>query len=106
MKSKFEKELREKAYSAVPDGWDEVEKKAKVFEPSGIINKAKSSPVKTIAAAAAAVAVVIGAGEPDRAAFAAASLFILIPLIVYNIFDEEILDGLKNFRLKYCNRNL
>ena len=62
MKSKFEKELREKAYSAVPDGWDEVEKKAKVFEPSGIINKAKSSPVKTIAAAAAAVAVVIGAG--------------------------------------------
>ena len=45
-------------------------------------------------------AVVIGAGEPDRLAFAAASLFILIPLIVYNIFDEEILDGLKNFRLK------
>ena len=45
-------------------------------------------------------AVVIGAGEPDQVAFAAASLFILIPLIVYNIFDEEILDGLKNFRLK------
>ena len=67
MKSKFEKELREKAYSAVPDGWDEVEKKAKVFEPSGIINKAKSSPVKTIAAAAAAVAVVIGAGFAIKA---------------------------------------
>ncbi len=62
MKSKFEKELKEKAYSAVPDGWDEVEKKAKVFEPSGIINKAKSSPLKTVAAAAAAVVVVIGAG--------------------------------------------
>ncbi len=67
MKSKFEKELRDKAYSAVPDGWEEVEKKAGVFEPSGIIAKAKTSPVRTVIAAAAAVAVVTGAGFAIKA---------------------------------------
>ncbi len=67
MKSKFEKELRDKAYSAVPDGWEEVEKKAGVFEPSGIIAKARTSPVRTVIAAAAAVAVVTGAGFAIKA---------------------------------------
>ena len=67
MKSKFEKEFRDKAYSAVPDGWEEVEKKAKVFEPSGAIAKSDHGPLRTVIAAAAAVAVVTGAGFAIRA---------------------------------------
>ncbi len=69
MKSKFENELKKEAYGAVPDGWDEVKKKASVFEPSVIKETGRKAPLKGIIAAAAALAVVIGAGLIIKNAF-------------------------------------
>ena len=62
MKSKFEKELKEKAYASVPDRWDEISKRAGEIKPAGEIKSLKAKRTKSFVAAAAAITLVIGAG--------------------------------------------
>lgn len=56
MKNRFEKELRDKAYSAVPDRWAEIKNEARSILPE---NTKKVYPVKAYIAAAACLCVVI-----------------------------------------------
>ena len=60
MKSKFEKDLRDKAYGFVPDKWNEIKKEAKSTDLKTAPRK-NGFPVKPVIAAAASLVLVIGA---------------------------------------------
>ena len=59
MKSKFEREFRKQAYSAVPDQWDEVKEKAGVSVPEKKAGKVVKFNAKAIASVAASITMVI-----------------------------------------------
>ncbi len=60
MKSKFEKDLKDKAYGFVPDKWDEIKKEADNTDLKTAPRKT-GFPVKPVIAAAASLVLVIGA---------------------------------------------
>lgn len=67
MKSKFENDLKNKAYESVPDRWEEVKKEASEVIPEKPIKLKKNVNYKQIVAAAASLIVVIGCGVGVKA---------------------------------------
>lgn len=67
MKSKFENDLKNKAYESVPDRWEEVKKEASESIPEKPIKLKKNVNYKQIVAAAASLIVVIGCGVGVKA---------------------------------------
>lgn len=67
MKSKFENDLKNKAYESVPDRWEEVKKEASEIIPEKPIKLKKNVNYKQIVAAAASLIVVIGCGVGVKA---------------------------------------
>ena len=59
MKSRFEREFKNKAYSAVPDKWEEVKEKAGVSASESAKGKVLKFNARAVVSAAASVAVVI-----------------------------------------------
>ena len=59
MKRKFEQEFKKKAYSAVPDKWEEVKEKTGVSAPEKTAGKVMRRNAKAIASVAASITIVI-----------------------------------------------